>query len=279
MRIDSHQHFWKYDPVQYAWIDDGMKTIRRDFLPEHLAEEIARAGIHGTIAVQAGTAAETEWLLALAQDWDFIRGVVGWVPLTDPHVSDSLDRLAANRKLCGVRHLLQDEPDPNYMLRQDFNAGIRALRPLGLAYDILIYERHLPQTIEFVDQHPNQIFVLDHIAKPKIKAGEISPWRANIRELARRQNVYCKISGMITEADWNSWMPEQLQPYLDVVLKSFGANRLMFGSDWPVCLLAGTYGKWTMLVERALDALSIPEQERIWSHTAIEAYRLNNNPL
>lgn len=254
-----------------------MRVIRRDFLPEHLAEEITRAGIEGTVAVQAGTTAETEWLLGLADDWDFIRGVVGWAPLTDPYVSDAIERLAANRKLRGLRHILQDEPDPYYMLRDDFNAGIRGLLRFGLTYDILIYERHLPQTIEFVDRHPKQVFVLDHIAKPKIKAGEILPWRENIRELAKRQNVYCKISGMITEADWTSWTPEQLSPYIDVVLEAFGARRLMFGSDWPVCLVAGSYPKWVMLMERALEGLSIPEQEQIWSETAIEAYSLDTN--
>ena len=275
MRIDSHQHFWKYDPAQYGWINEGMSAIRRDFLPEHLAEEIERAGIEGTVAVQAGTTAETEWLLGLAREWDFIRGVVGWAPLTDPYVSDAIERLAGNRKLRGLRHILQDEPDPYYMLRDDFNAGIRALRAFGVTYDILIYERHLPQTLEFVDMHPDQIFVLDHVAKPKIRTGEMSPWQENIRKLAQRQNVYCKISGMITEADWTSWTPEQITPYIDVVLEAFGAKRLMFGSDWPVCLVAGTYGKWVMLMERALRALSISEQERIWSGTAIEAYGLD----
>lgn len=254
-----------------------MSVLRRDFLPEHLAEEITRAGVAGTVAVQASTLAETEWLLGLARDWDFIRGVVGWAPLIDARVSDVIERLAANKRLRGLRHILQDEPDPRYMLREEFNAGIRTLRRFGLTYDILIYERHLPQTIEFVDMHPDQRFVLDHLAKPKIKAGEISPWQEKIRELAKRQNVYCKLSSMITEADWTSWTPEQLTPYLDVVLEAFGPQRLMFGSDWPVCLLAGTYGKWVLVLERALEALSIPEQERIWSGTAIEAYGLDTD--
>lgn len=277
MRIDSHQHFWKYDPAEYAWINSEMNILRHDFLPAYLAEEISRAEIEATVAVQAGTTAETEWLLGLARDWDFIRGVVGWAPLTDPRVGDAVECLISNRKLRGLRHILQDEPDPLYMLRADFNAGIRALRRFGLTYDILIYERHLPQTIEFVDGHPDQPFVLDHIAKPKIRAGEISPWRENIRELAKRQNVYCKISGMTTEAGWTSWTPEQMTPYIDVVLEAFGAQRLMFGSDWPVCLLAGTYSKWVRLMERALQALSIHEQERIWSGTAIEAYGLGSD--
>jgi len=274
MRIDSHQHFWKYDPAQYGWISESMRVLQRDFLPEHLAEEITRAGIGGTIAVQAAGAGETEWLLGLAKEWEFICGVVGWTPLVDPRVEDAIERLAANPKLRGLRHVLQDEPDPNYMLREDFNAGIRKLRAFGLAYDILIFERHLPQTIEFVDRHPDQVFVLDHVAKPRIRAGEISPWLENIRELAKRPNVYCKISGMVTEADWAAWTPDQMKPYIHVVLEAFGAKRLMFGSDWPVCLIATTYPKWVMLMEETLKELSIGEQERIWTGTAVEAYHL-----
>jgi L-fuconolactonase len=274
VRIDSHQHFWKYNPSEYGWIKEDMIAIGRDFLPQHLAEEITRAGIDGTIAVQAAGKGETEWLLELAQQWPFIRGVVGWVPLIEPTAEAAIERLAVNPKLRGLRHVLQDEADPNYMLRADFNAGIRKLRAFGLTYDILIFERHLPQTIEFVDRHPDQIFVVDHIAKPCIRAGEIDPWQSNIRELAKRQNVYCKLSGMVTEADWRTWSVEQLNPYLDVVLEAFGTKRLMFGSDWPVCLLACPYPKWVMLVENALEELSIPEQERIWGGTAIEAYGL-----
>lgn len=274
MRIDSHQHFWKYNPVQYGWINNNMSVLRRDFLPEHLAEEITRADIEGTIAVQAAGPGETEWLLTLAKKWDFIRGVVGWAPLTDPCAADAIERLASDPRLRGLRHVLQDEPDPNYMLRDDFNAGIRQLQAFGLTYDILIFERHLPQTIEFVDRHPHQVFVLDHIAKPRIKAAALSPWRENIRKLAERQNVYCKISGMVTEADWAAWTPQQMSLYIDVVLEAFGARRLMFGSDWPVCLLASAYPKWVMLMEEALKPLSIAEQERIWAGTAIEAYRL-----
>lgn len=251
-----------------------MGVIRRDFLPEHLEQEIARAGVDGSIAVQAGTVSETEWLLELANQWNFIRGVVGWVPLIDPNVEITLERLAANPKLRGLRHIVQDEPDPHYILRDDFNAGIRKMARFGLVYDILIFERHLLQSIQFVDRHPNQVFVLDHVAKPRIKTGEISPWRENIRELARRQNVYCKISGMVTEADWVRWTPEQMKPYLEEVLEAFGPRRLMFGSDWPVCLLASPYSKWVTLMESTVRRLSISEQESIWSGTAIEAYGL-----
>ena len=273
-RIDAHQHFWKYDSGQYGWISDNMSVIRRDFLPEHLASEMKLAGIDGSIAVQAAGPGETEWLLELAKDRDFILGVVGWTPLTDPLVGDAVGRLAQNPKLRGLRHVVQDEPDPNYILRDDFNAGVRKVTEAGLVYDILIFERHLPPAIQFVDRHPNQIFVLDHIAKPSIKAGEISPWRENIRELAKRPNIYCKISGMVTEADWTGWTSEQLSIYIDVVLTAFGANRLMFGSDWPVCLLASPYKKWVQVVEKASAPLSASEQQRIWGGTAREAYRL-----
>jgi L-fuconolactonase len=179
--------------------------------------------------------------------------------------------------LRGLRHIVQDEPDPNYILRDDFNAGIRTMGRFGLVYDILIFERHLPQTIKFVDRHPKQVFVLDHIAKPRIRAGEISPWRENIQELARRQNVYCKVSGMVTEADWVQWTPGQMTPYIEVVLEAFGPRRLMFGSDWPVCLLASPYAKWVTLMEMTFGTLSISEQERIWSGTAFEAYCLGSD--
>ncbi len=273
-RIDAHQHFWKYDAAQYAWISDNMSVIRRDFLPEDLASEMKLSGIDASIAVQAAGAGETEWLLELANASPFLVGVVGWVPFTDPRVGSEIERLARNPKLRGLRHVIQDEPDPNYILRDDFNAGIRQVTEAGLVYDVLILERHLPPAIQFVDRHPNQLFVLDHIAKPRIKAGETSPWRENIQELARRPNVYCKISGMVTEANWTQWTPEQLRPYIETVLEAFGANRLMFGSDWPVCLVATSYKKWVRVVEDALQSLSGPEQQRIWGDTAREAYGL-----
>jgi L-fuconolactonase len=273
-RIDAHQHFWKYDPAQYGWIAENMSVIRRDFLPEHLASEMKVAEIDGSIAVQAAGPGETEWLLELAKAWDFIVGVVGWVPLTDPRVGNEIGRLAQNTKLRGLRHVVQDEPDPNYILRDDFNTGIRQVTEAGLVYDILIFERHLLPAIQFVDRHPNQIFVLDHIAKPRIKEDQIAAWRQNIRDLAKRPNVYCKISGMVTEAEWDTWAPEQLTPYIETVIEAFGANRLMFGSDWPVCLLATTYKKWAQVVESALTSLSVSERQRIWGGTARDAYRL-----
>ena len=254
-----------------------MISIRRDFLPEHLQKEMAEAGITRTIAVQARQSLqETGWLLDLASQHSFILAVTGWAPLTDPSVSDILATLASNPKLRSIRHVLQDEPDDLYMLRDDFNRGIRALKPLGLAYDILIFERHLPQTIQFVDLHPDQIFILDHLAKPRVKTGEISYWRKNILELAKRQNVYCKLSGLVTEADYETWTEDQLRPYIDIALEAFTPERLMFGSDWPVCLVATTYRRWVTIVDHVMNKLSSSEQERFWYGTAMEAYGLMN---
>ncbi len=274
MRIDAHHHFWRYSLAEYRWIDEAMAVLRRDFLPEHLAAEIRTAAVNGVVSVQARQSLqETTWLLELAGRHDFIRGVVGWVPLVSPTVAEDLARFAGGR-LKAVRHVLQDEADEEYMLRADFNAGLRALRPFELAYDILIFERHLPATVELVDRHPNQVFVVDHIAKPRIRDGALQPWKDRITDLARRPNVYCKLSGMVTEADWHRWTPQQLRPYVEVVLEAFSPRRVMFGSDWPVCLLATTYGRWAETVEGLIAALSPAEQDRIWSATATEAYRL-----
>jgi L-fuconolactonase len=273
--LDAHHHFWRYDPAEYGWINEPMAAIRRDFLPADLAREIAAVGVTGVVSVQARqTLEETRWLLELAGQHDFIRGVVGWAPLIARNFEAQFGPLTANKKLKAVRHVLQDEPDPNYMLRADFNAGVASLQKFGLVYDILIFERQLPQTIEFVDRHPDQVFVLDHIAKPRIRDGVLSPWRESICELARRDNVYCKISGMATEADWHGWTPEQLRPYLDAVLEAFGPRRLMFGSDWPVCLVACEYGRWFRTVSDYLAPLSADERRCVFEQTAVEAYCL-----
>jgi L-fuconolactonase len=275
VKIDAHHHLWEFDAKAYGWIDETMSALRRDFLPADLQQEMSAAGIQGAIAVQARqTVQETRWLLELADENDFIEGVVGWVPLADPNVGGMLDEFAANPKLRGVRHVLQDELDPDHMLRDDFNRGIRQLAGRNLTYDILIFERHLPQTIRFVDQHPNQKFVVDHLAKPLVKKEAISPWREQLHELAKRQNVYCKISGLATEADHKHWREEQLRPYLDAALSAFGTKRAMFGSDWPVCLLAIRYEHWAGIVGEVVSRLSIAEQQRLWAGTVIEAYGL-----
>jgi L-fuconolactonase len=274
-RIDAHQHFWFYDPKEYPWIYDTMGILRRNYLPEDFEPELRAAGVTGVVPVQAHQSWRETWqLLQFANDSKIIKGVVGWLPLADGHFEQKLLMLGEHPKLKGARHSLQDEPDPNYMLRDDFNRGLSELKHFGLAYDILIFERHLQQTALLVDRHPDQVFILDHIGKPRIIDKELSPWRENLRALAQRPNVYCKISGMMTEADWSSWTEDLLKPYFDVVLEAFGPERLMFGSDWPVCLLAGTYAQWCSVVENFLSTLSISEQERIWAGTAREAYHL-----
>ena len=273
--IDAHHHFWRYNTQDFGWIDDAMRVIRRDFLPIDLEKEIRAAGVDGVVSVQARQSLEeTHWLLELAGQNPFIRGVVGWAPLIAPDADKIVGELAANPKLRSLRHVLQGEPDERYMLRADFNRGLAALQLHNLAYDILIFERHLPQSIELVDRHPEQVFVLDHIAKPRIKDNLLEPWRKNILELAKRPNVYCKISGMVTEADYVQWTEAQLQPYVDTVLEAFGPQRLMLGSDWPVSLVACDYSRWVNLVRSWIKKLSAAEQKRILGDTAIEAYRL-----
>lgn len=274
-RIDAHQHFWKFDAAEYGWIGADKQVLRKDFLPGDLEPELAAAGITGTISVQARQSLEeTRWLLALADRHHFIHGVVGWAPLTEANVGATLERLAAHPKLRAIRHVLHDEVDERYILREDFNRGVAELKRFDLAYDILIFERHLPRTIEFVDRHPDQIFIVDHMAKPRVRDGSVSPWRENMRELAKRPHVYCKISGLATEADHVNWSEAQLAPYMDSVLSAFGPKRVLFGSDWPVCLLAIGYCRWAEIVARFVDRLPEGEQERIWSATAREAYRL-----
>jgi L-fuconolactonase len=272
VKIDAHQHFWKYSETEYGWIDDQMSLIRRDFLPSDLETEIRKAGIDGVVSVQARqTLQETLWLLTLAAQNDFIKGVIGWVPLTKPSIRDELDPLRRDPLLRGVRHVVQDEPE-GYLLRKDFNSGVSVLREMGLVYDLLIHEHQLPEAIRFVDQHPHQIFVLDHLAKPRVKANRLDPWRRRIRDLARRENVYCKISGLVTEADFKTWTEAQLQPYLETVLEAFGPTRLMFGTDWPVCLVACPYGRWYDVVSRFAASLSPEEQASLFGRTAASAY-------
>lgn len=275
MKIDAHHHLWQFNDRDYGWMSQEMTALQRDFLVPDLQAVLQASGIGGTVAVQARqTTGETRWLLALRRGVAVMRGVVGWVPLVEPDVRRHLDEFAADPGLKGVRHVLHDEPDDLYLLRDDFNRGISLLREYGLVYDLLVFERHLPQTIEFVDRHPNQVFVLDHIAKPRIREHVFSPWRERITELAKRENVYCKLSGMATEADWSTWTNEDLEPCFDAVLEAFGPRRLMFGSDWPVLLLAATYDIWVKTVNRKLETLSQDEQARIWGGTAVDAYRL-----
>ncbi len=275
MTLDSHHHFWRYTPAEYGWIDDAKKLIRRDFLPADLQAVLSAAKIDGAISVHARQSlAETDWLLSLADQHDFLRGVVGWVPLASAGVEAVLQEYASNQKLRGVRHVVHDEPDDQFILGDAFNRGVSLLKKFDLRYDILIFEKHLPATIEFVDRHPQQVFIVDHIAKPRIKTGEIDAWKRNLIELAKRPNVYCKLSGMVTEADYNTWTPAALKPYFDVVLNAFTPSRVMYGSDWPVCLVAAGYQTWVDTVRDWTKPLSATEQARIFGQTASEAYGL-----
>ena len=277
MIIDSHHHFWKYDPIEYEWIDDSMKVIRKDFLPENLKTTIQEAGVDGVISVQAGQSVEeTDWLIGMAHQNDFIKGVVGWLPLIHDDMEVFLEKYADGKILKGVRHVIQGEPDPEFILRKDFNRGISLLKKYSLVYDILIVEGQLPNAIRFVDQHPDQVFVLDHIAKPLIGKKELSPWKENIMELAKRENVNSKISGMVTEADYQKWTPSQLLPYFEVILEAFGPDRLLFGSDWPVCLVAISYKNWMELVLKCTSQLSESERVKIMGENAVRIYQIEN---
>jgi L-fuconolactonase len=243
-RIDAHQHFWRYDPGQYGWIDERMGGLRRNFLPGELKSELDRVGFAGCVAVQARPSlAETRWLLELADRHPFILGVVGWVDLQSPAVRAELQEFAPHPKLVGVRHAVQDEPDDRFLLRPEFGRGIALLESFGLAYDILIYPRHLPVATEFVRRNPGVRFVLDHAAKPEIRKGLIRAWARDLHNLASLPNVVCKLSGLVTEADWDRWTPADLEPCLKVAFDGFGPERLLIGSDWPVCTLAADYAR------------------------------------
>jgi len=273
--IDSHHHFWKYSPKEYSWIGEGQGVLRRDFLPADLKKEIDASKVDGVVSVQARQSLEeTRWLLDLAEKNEFIRGVVGWAPLISASVEKDLENFAGQKKLKAIRHVLQDEKDDRYAVREDFQRGIGALKKFGLIYDILIYEKQLPASIELADKFPNQVFVLDHVAKPKIRQKLLSPWRERMKDLAKRENVYCKLSGMATEADHGGWESADLRPYVEVALEAFGPRRIMFGSDWPVCLLAVTYQKWASVVRAFISKLSESEQNRVMGGTAVEAYKL-----
>ena len=273
--IDTHHHCWNYSAKEYDWINDDMKAIRKDYLPVDLLKEIKAAGVDGAVSVQARqTVEESDWLLGMAEKNDFLKGVVGWVDLRGKGVDKDLERLAKHKKFKGVRHVVQGEPDDNFILGAAFNEGIKKLLKYDLRYDILILEKHLKPSIAFVDKHPKQVFILDHIAKPRIKERILSPWRENMLELAKRPNVYCKISGMLTEADWKKWSAADLAPYFDTTLQAFGPKRLMLGSDWPVMLVAGKYKQWVEMVKQVVSRYSAAEQDRILSKNAVEAYKL-----
>jgi len=275
MKIDSHQHFWRYDAVRDAWITDSMDVLRRDFLPEHLAAEFAANDIDASIAVQADQSEnETMFLLDLAEKNERIAGVVGWVNLLSSHVAERLEHFSHSSKLRGFRHIAQAEPDDCFLARDNFVKGVAQLRTFGFTYDILIYPKQLPAAIELVARLPEQRFVVDHLAKPEIKSGRTSLWAAQMKEIAQNKNVFCKLSGIVTEADWKQWKSNDLKPYLDVVFDAFGGERLMFGSDWPVCLLAATYRQVKQIIDEYVKGFSQTDKEKIFGGNAARFYGL-----
>lgn len=275
MVIDAHQHFWQYDANRHAWISEEMKVIQRDFLPEDLAPILQKNGINGCIAVQADqTLAETDFLIDLAKKYDFIKGVVGWVDLRADDVDDVLEQYAENKIVKGFRHIVQSETDIEFMLRPKFKAGISALGLFDFTYDILIFHDQLDQAIQLVKFFPDQKFILDHIAKPDIKSGEYADWQKNIKKLALHQNVFCKISGMVTEAEWKIWKPTDFKIYLDTVVKAFGTDRLMYGSDWPVCLVAASYEEQLGIVSNYFAGFSTLEKKKIMGGNASKFYKI-----
>jgi L-fuconolactonase len=273
MIVDAHQHFWRYGPREYDWIDDRMVALRRDFMPADLAPHMEQAGIDVTIAVQTRqTIEETEWLLQLAGAHAFIAGVVGWVDLRADDVAARVERLCGQPRMAGIRHVVQSEPDDRFLLDVAFGRGIAALGQAGLAYDILIYPRHLPVAAEFVGRFPTQTFVLDHLAKPEIRKGAINEWARDIRRLAAAPNVWCKLSGLVTEADWQTWTPQQIEPYLDVAFECFGAGRLIAGSDWPICTLASDYSRTMAVVRDYLGPFTSAERAAVLGENARMVY-------
>jgi L-fuconolactonase len=276
VRLDAHQHFWKYSASEYEWIDGAMGALKRDFLAEDLKPLLDANGFDGCIAVQAcQNLAETEWLLELADKNDFIKGVVGWVGLCSAEVRTQLDRLAAHKKLVGVRHIVQAEPDDEFMLRADFHRGIANLKEHELTYDLLLYPRHLPFAVKLVREFPEQPFVLDHIAKPRIAEGILTPWEHDLHELAKAGNVWCKVSGMVTEARWKGWKAADFRPYLDVVFEAFGPDRLMIGSDWPVCTVSTDYEATMGIVKEYIRQFSGDAQEKILGGNCAQFYGIN----
>jgi L-fuconolactonase len=276
MNIDAHQHFWRYNEREYGWMGPGMETLKRDHLPPDLLPLLRSAGFDGAIAVQARQVLEeTRWLLDLADRYSFIQGVVGWVDLRSPQLHQQLESFAAHPKLRGVRHVVHDEPDDQFMLREDFVRGISMLSEFYLTYDLLLFPKHLPAACELVKQFPDQRFVLDHIAKPLIKDGILEPWATDLRKLAAFPNVLAKASGMVTEANWSTWKPGDFTPYLDVVFELFGVERVMIGSDWPVCTVAATYGQVMSIVADFIRQFSLDEQEQILGENARRFYGLS----
>jgi L-fuconolactonase len=276
MKIDAHQHFWRYNNVEFGWINDKMSVLKRDFLPDDLFKELQAMNFDGSIAVQARqNLNETKWLLDLANSNQFIKGVVGWVELCSSNIDEQLNEFSKNNKLVGVRHVVHDEQDDNFMARKDFQNGISFLEKYNLTYDLLLFPKHLELAADLVNEFPNQKFVLDHISKPSIKDQIYSPWDNSIRKLAQNPNVFCKLSGMVTEASWTSWKASDFKYYLDIVFECFGTDRLMVGSDWPVCMLTGTYKKTMSLVFEYIKKFNEDVQTNILGENCRKFYLQN----
>lgn len=274
-RIDAHQHFWKFDPVRDAWIDNSMRRIQRDFYPQDLKPLLDAHGFDGCVLVQTDQSdAETEFLLSLAWQYHFIKGIVGWIDLQADDISDKLAACSHNKVLKGFRHVLQGEKQRDFMLRPSFMRGIAELQRYGYTYDILVFPDQLAYVKKFVAVFPDQPFVIDHLAKPYIRKRDIDAWRADIREIAAFPNVFCKVSGMVTEADWEMWTEAELKPYIDAVVEAFGLQRLMYGSDWPVCLVAAEYEQVFNIVKNYFSSFSKSEQDLIFGTVATRFYKL-----
>ncbi|ADY51066.1 amidohydrolase 2 [Pseudopedobacter saltans DSM 12145] len=274
MRIDSHQHFWHYDPIKHEWIDDEMSNIRKDFLPEDLAPILKVNEIDGCVAVQADqTEEETNFLVSLAKENSFIKGIVGWVDLKAENIEDRLAHFKQEPLIKGFRHVLQGE-EPSFMLQADFKNGISKLKDFGFTYDLLLFPQHIKAAIELVKENPNQPFVIDHISKPYIKKGIVAGWSEDIKAISEFPNVMIKVSGMVTEADYKNWKKEDFTPYLDIVTEAFGTDRIMFGSDWPVCLVAASYTEMQSIPKEYYATFSNLEQEKILGLNAERFYNL-----
>ncbi len=278
MKIDAHQHFWEYEPVRDSWITDDMAVLQRDFLPKDLAIALQENAVDGCVAIQADQSnEETDFLLQLADHNELIKGVVGWVDLRAEDIETQLKDYSDNEKLVGFRHIIQSEADPNFILEPKFQNGISLLEKFGFTYDILVFPHQLEAVLETIIRHPKQKFVIDHMAKPNIKGGEVTKWKEQMIEIGSFSNVSCKISGLVTEADWLSWEYGIFVPYIDVIVQCFGTNRIMFGSDWPVCLLAGSYKEVKGIVDRYFEKFSNKEREKMFGQNAIDFYGIGKS--
>ena len=278
-KIDTHVHFWKYDAVKDAWITDDMKLLQCDFFPKDIEPQLHENGVEGVIAVQADQSeAETDFLIALAKENPLIKGVVGWVDLQHEQVEARLQHYSESPVVKGFRHILQGAPT-GFLKGRAFMNGVRQLKKFDFTYDVLIYENQLEEAIEFVNEFPGQKFIIDHCAKPAIKNKKITDpisagWKRGMQEIAQNENVFCKLSGLVTEAAWNQWNDIDFYPYLDVVFESFGTERLVFGSDWPVMMLSATYVKWVNLLDQYLSTFSVEERCAVFAENAIKFYNI-----